>query len=534
MALETTNPTTTVAWNKLREHFEQICYTPMQELFAHDDKRAERFHIKCGDFLLDYSKNKISLRTIDLFIELAEELGLRQAIQRYFSGDKINQTENRAVLHTALRAKENQSIVVDGKDIIPGIVQVKQKMKTFSEEIISGARKGFSGKAFTDVINIGIGGSDLGPQMVVDALRFYKNHLNIHFVSNIDGDGIAETLKNLNPETTLFVVVSKTFTTQETITNAATIKSWFLQKGTEQDIAGHFVAVSSNIDKAKEFGIAEDTVFPMWDWVGGRFSLWSAVGLSVALGLGYQNFEKLLEGAHQMDEHFKSADFRENIPVILAFLSVWYNNFFEAQTHGVISYSDYLKKLTLYLQQLVMESNGKNIDREGIPVNTQTGNIIFGGIGTDAQHAFFQLLHQGTKLIPADFIGFIHPLHNNREHHNKLMANFFAQTEALLNGKEISGNRRFEANFKEFYGDKPTNTILIDKLTPRNLGSLLAMYEHKTFVEGVLWNIFSFDQFGVELGKDLAANILKEIEENQLADHDNSTGFLISYFMKNR
>ncbi len=531
MTLATTNPTTTAAWHKLREHFEQICYTPMQELFAHDSKRAERFQIEWNNFLLDYSKNKISLRTVDLFIELAEGLKLKEAIQSYFSGDKINQTENRAVLHTALRAHENEHIEIDGKNIIPEIVQAKQKMKTFSQAIISGEKKGFSEKSFTDVVNIGIGGSDLGPRMVVDALRFYKNHLNIHFISNIDADGITETLQNLNPETTLFVVVSKTFTTQETLTNATTIKNWFLQTARQQDIAKHFVAVSSNIQKVEEFGITPENIFPMWDWVGGRFSLWSSVGLSIALGLGYQNFEKLLEGARQMDQHFKSADFRENIPVILSFLSVWYNNFFEAQTHCVISYSEFLKKLTPFLQQLVMESNGKNIDREGTPVNTQTGNIIFGGIGTDAQHAFFQLLHQGTKLIPADFIGFIEPLHNNKTHHNILMANFFAQTEALLNGKEINQDQYFETPFKEFYGDKPTNTILIDKLTPKSLGSLLAMYEHKTFVEGLLWNIFSFDQFGVELGKELATNILKEIEENQPARHDNSTELLIKYFL---
>lgn len=533
MTLATTNPTTTAAWSKLREHFEQICYTPMQELFAHDSNRAERFRIKWNNFLVDYSKNKISLRTIDLFVELAEELKLQEAIESYFSGKKINQTENRAVLHTALRANDNQSILMGGHDIIPEIIQTKQKIKTFSQAIISGEKKGFSGKSFTDVVNIGIGGSDLGPRMVVDSLRFYKNHLNIHFISNIDGDGMAETLQNINPETTLFVVVSKTFTTQETLTNAVTIKNWFLRTASKQDIAKHFVAVSSNIQKVQEFGIAQENIFPMSDWVGGRFSLWSSVGLSIALGLGYDNFEKLLEGAHQMDQHFKSADFRENIPVVLSFLSVWYNNFFEAQTHCVISYSEYLKKLPSFLQQLVMESNGKNIDREGIPVNTQTGTIIFGGIGTDAQHAFFQLLHQGTKLIPADFIGFVEPLHQNKGHHDMLMANFFAQTEALLNGKEIRNVDQFQDAFKEFYGDKPTNTLLIDQLTPESLGALLAMYEHKTFVEGVLWNIFSFDQFGVELGKELATNILKEIKNEASFEHDSSTGFLIDYFKNN-
>ncbi len=529
MALENINPTGTVTWSKLREHFEQICYTPMQEFFAQDKERANRFHIEWNDFLLDYSKNKISLKTIDLFVELAEELGLKKGIESLFSGEKINVTENRAVLHTALRADKNQTILVDGKNVIPQVFEVKEKIKSFSESVISGKLKGYSGKPFTDVVNIGIGGSDLGPAMVTEALKFYKNHLNIHYVSNIDGDGVSETLKHLSTETTLFVIVSKTFTTQETITNAKTIRKWFLQNATESDIAKHFVAVSSNIEKVKEFGISEENIFPMWDWVGGRYSLWSAVGISIALGVGYDNFDRLLQGANKLDNHFRTTDFRYNIPVILAFLSVWYNNFFESETHCIVPYSDYLKKLVPYLQQLIMESNGKNISREGIPVNTQTGNVIFGEIGTNSQHAFFQLLHQGTKLVPADFIGFIHPLHNNYEHHNKLMANFFAQTEALLNGRES-----IENPYRDFYGDRPTNTILISKLTPENLGALLAIYEHKTFVEGFIWNIFSFDQFGVELGKELATTILNEIENKKIGNHDSSTVFLLNKFLKKK
>ncbi len=527
MGFENTNPTRTIAWNKLREHFEQVCYVPMQEFFAQDKERATRFHIKWNDFLLDYSKNKISLKTIDLFVELAEELGLKNGIESLFSGQKINVTENRAVLHTALRANKHDAVLVNGQDVVSEVFQVREKIKSFSESIISGERKGYSHKPFTDVVNIGIGGSDLGPAMVTEALKFYKNHLNIHYVSNIDGDGVHETLKQLNPETTLFVIVSKTFTTQETLTNATTIKKWFLEHATSLDISKHFVAVSSNIEKAIDFGISQENIFPMWDWVGGRYSLWSAVGISIALGIGYGNFERLLHGANQLDNHFRTSGFRQNIPVVLAFLSIWYNNFFESETHCVVAYSDYLKKLVPYLQQLVMESNGKSVSRENILVNDQTGNVVFGGIGTDVQHAFFQLLHQGTKLIPTDFIGFSEPLHDNLEHHNKLMANFFAQTEALLNGKENPSNLH-----KDFHGDKPTNTILIKKLTPENLGALLAIYEHKTFVEGFLWNIFSFDQFGVELGKELATTILSEIENNKIGEHDSSTSLLLKAYLK--
>jgi glucose-6-phosphate isomerase len=527
MTLISTNPTGTQTWEKLREHFEEIAYLPMVEMFAQDPHRAQKFHIKWNDFLLDFSKNKINQTTLELLIELAQEMDLKDAIQKMFSGEIINKTEQRAVLHTALRADRNQSILVDGVDIVPEVFQVKNKIKFFTDEVITGIRKGFTGKAFTDVVNIGIGGSDLGPQMVVEALKYYKNHLNIHFVSNIDGDGLYEVIKHLNPETTLFVVVSKTFTTQETLTNATTIRKWFLESANIDDIAKHFVAVSSNIEKVKEFGIDQENIFPMWDWVGGRYSLWSAVGISIALAVGYENFDKLLQGANQTDKHFQEAEFEKNIPVVLALLSLWYNNFYEAQTHCVVPYSDYLKKFVPFLQQLVMESNGKSNDRDGNPVNYHTGNIIFGEVGTNVQHAFFQLLHQGTKLIPADFIGFKNSLYGNTEHHNKLMSNFFAQTEALLKGKPMVEDGSFTAPFKEFMGDRPTNTLLIDKLTPESLGALIAIYEHKTFVEGVLWNIFSFDQFGVELGKELANSILAEIESKTPKKHDSSTEFLL-------
>jgi len=527
MSLKNTNPTVTTAWKKLREHFQQICYTPIQELFEQDKMRVTKFHIRWNDFLLDYSKNKINKKTIELFIELAQELDLKNGIENLFSGKKINQTENRAVLHTALRADKSQNIKVDGKNIILEIQKLKQKIKSFSEKIINGKQKGFSDKIFTDVVNIGIGGSDLGPKMVNQALYYYKNHLNIHYISNVDGDRLVSLLEKLNPETTLFIVVSKTFTTQETLTNAQTIRKWFLEKASTKDISKHFIAVSSNLEKVKEFGILEENIFPLWDWVGGRFSLWSSVGISIALAVGYNNFEKLLQGANNMDNHFRTADFDQNIPVILAFLSIWYNNFFEAQTHCVVAYSDYLKEFIPYLQQLSMESNGKCVSRKGIPVNTHTGNVVFGGIGTDVQHAFFQLLHQGTKLIPTDFIGFSTSLYGNKEHHNILMANFFAQTEALLNGKENTTNP-----FADFYGDKPSNTILIRQLTPENLGSLLAIYEHKVFVEGYLWNIFSFDQFGVELGKELATNILDQINKKTIENHDSSTSLLLESFLK--
>lgn len=537
MALKNTGPNTTVAWQKLEKHFAEIKNVSMQQLFAQDKLRTEKMHIQWNDFLLDYSKNRITDEIVTLLLELAQTLDLKDAISKYFSGDILNVTENRAVLHTALRSCEG-SVLVDGSNVIPEIQAAKQKMCVFSESIISGTSKGYTGKAFTDVVNIGIGGSDLGPDMVVEALQFYKNHLNVHFVSNIDGDHVSELLKKLNPETTLFVVVSKTFTTQETITNATTIKNWFLQHTSEDNVAKHFVAVSTNSEKVTEFGITPENTFPMWDWVGGRFSLWSAVGLSIALAVGFDAFEDLLQGAQEMDLHFKTADFDKNIPVVLAMLSIWYNNFFEAETEAIIPYSHYLKKLAPYLQQAIMESNGKSTDRDGIPVNYQTGNVVWGEPGSNAQHAFFQLIHQGTKLIPCDFIGFKESLHGNKEHHNKLMSNFFAQTEALLLGKteaqaaSESDENAFLTPFKVFSGNKPTNTLLIEKLTPKSLGSLIAMYEHKIFVQGVVWNIFSYDQFGVEYGKQLANSILDEINTGKLKSHDSSTTFLLKQYFK--
>jgi glucose-6-phosphate isomerase len=550
MALKNTNPTTTTTWQKLHKHYDQMQHAFMPAMFEDDKDRTAKFHIKWNDFLVDYSKNRINQETINLLLELANELELKDAIARYFTGDSINQTENRAVLHTALRAPSNTEVQVEGENVIPEIFEVKNKIKNFTSDIINGNRKGYTGKAFTDVVNIGIGGSDLGPAMVVEALQFYKNHLNLHFVSNVDGDHVHEIIKKLNPETTLFVIVSKTFTTQETLTNSETIRKWFLSPafGTSQeDIAKHFVAVSTNIKNVTEFGINENNVFPMWDWVGGRFSLWSAVGLSISLAVGFDNFDQLLGGANKMDNHFKTADFDQNIPVVLALLSIWYNNFFGAESEALIPYTQYLQKLAPYLQQGIMESNGKSVGRDGKPVNYQTGTIIWGEPGTNSQHAFFQLIHQGTKLIPTDFIGFVNPLYGDEDHHDKLMSNFFAQTEALLNGKtEAQVQAEFDKQglskekasfllpFKVFSGNKPTNTILIQKLTPENLGSLIALYEHKIFVQGIIWNIFSYDQWGVELGKQLANSILSEINSGEVKQHDSSTTFLLSHFLKNK
>jgi len=543
MALQSINPTQTNAWKKLQAHFESMKNVQMQNLFANEPARAEKMHIEWQDFLVDYSKNIISAETISLLQELANEAQLKDAITKYFEGDIINKTENRAVLHTALRAKENASVQVDGVNVIPEIYSVKNKIKNFSNEIISGQRKGYSGKPFTDVVNIGIGGSDLGPAMIVEALQYYKNDLNVHFVSNVDGDHVNEIIKKVNPETTLFVIVSKTFTTQETLSNAETIRSWFLQSATQDDVAKHFVAVSTNIQKVTEFGINPDNIFPMWDWVGGRFSLWSAVGLSISLAVGFDHFDQLLQGAHEMDEHFKNESFDKNIPVTLALLSIWYNNFFGAESEALIPYTQYLQKLAPYLQQGIMESNGKSIGRDGKPVNYQTGTIIWGEPGTNSQHAFFQLIHQGTKLIPTDFIGFKESLYGNKDHHDKLMSNFFAQTEALLMGKTkaqvqtefqkqgISGDKAdFLLPYKVFSGNKPTNTLLIKKLTPDTLGALVALYEHKIFVQGVIWNIFSYDQWGVELGKQLATSILDEIVDIVPQSHDGSTSFLLNKY----
>lgn len=547
MALQNINPTQTQAWKNLENHFESMKNNGIKEMFLKDSNRAEQFHIQWNDFLVDFSKNNITSETMRLLTNLANEAQLKDAISKYFEGDTINQTENRAVLHTALRAPESANIKVDGINVMPEIFEVKNKIKAFTNEIVNGVRKGYTGKAFTDIVNIGIGGSDLGPAMVVEALQFYKNHLNVHFVSNVDGDHVNEIIKKLNPETTLFVIVSKTFTTQETLTNSETIRKWFLQSATQEDVAKHFVAVSTNLKNVTAFGIDANNVFPMWDWVGGRFSLWSAVGLTISLAVGFDNFDKLLKGANQMDDHFKTADFDQNIPVVLALLSIWYNNFFGAESEALIPYTQYLQKLAPYLQQGIMESNGKSVGRDGKPVNYQTGTIIWGEPGTNSQHAFFQLIHQGTKLIPTDFIGFVTPLYGNQDHHDKLMSNFFAQTEALLNGKtQEQVQSEFDKQnvtqeaadflrpFKVFTGNKPTNTILIQKLTPESLGALVALYEHKIFVQGVIWNIFSYDQWGVELGKQLANSILEEINTKTVKNHDSSTSFLLNHFLKNK
>ncbi|WP_299225372.1 glucose-6-phosphate isomerase [uncultured Psychroserpens sp.] len=546
MALKTINPTTTSAWSKLQAHFETIKASHINTFFAQNSNRASEMTIKWEDFYVDYSKHRINNETLELLIELANEVDLKDAIEKYFSGDVINQTEGREVLHTALRNPKDAEVLVNGNDVMPEIFEVKRKIEIFSNQIIDGKLKSYTNKPFTDIVNIGIGGSDLGPAMVVDALTYYKNHLNTHFVSNVDGDHVNEIIKKLNPETTLFVIVSKTFTTQETLSNANTIRSWFLKNAPDAAVSKHFVAVSTNIEKVKEFGIDENNIFPMWNWVGGRFSLWSAVGLSISLAVGFDNFDKLLYGAHKMDEHFKTADFDRNIPVVTALLSVWYNNFFKAESEAVISYSQYLNQFATYLQQGIMESNGKSIDRNGDKVNYQTGTIIWGEPGTNSQHAFFQHIHQGTKLIPAEFIGFSKSLHGNQDHQDKLMSNFFAQTEALMNGKSKSEviqelkaqgvseeTIRMVTPFKVFDGNKPTSTILINQLNPESLGKLIAMYEHKIFVQGIIWNIFSYDQFGVELGKQLANTILDELKNpNVINNHDDSTKNLLAFYKK--
>ena len=545
MTLPKIDPTSTIAWKKLQEHFHSMENVKMTDLFEKDSNRADKFTHQWEDFYVDFSKNRITDETLSLLIQLAKEVKLKEAIDSYFSGDIINETEHRAVLHTALRANEKESIYANGKNIVPEVIEVKKKIEAFTNQIVSGSKKGFSGKAFTDVVNIGIGGSDLGPSMVVSSLEFYKNHLNTHFVSNIDGDHVNEILKKLNPETTLFVIVSKTFSTQETLTNANTIKDWFLQSAKQEDVSKHFVAVSTNIEKVKDFGIDQENIFPIWDWVGGRFSLWSAVGLSISLSIGFDNFSKLLLGANKMDAHFKSEAFDKNLPVVLALISVWYNNFYKTETEAIIPYSQYLNKFSAYLQQSIMESNGKSVDRNGHAITYQTGNVIWGTPGTNSQHAFFQLIHQGTKLIPADFIGFAESLHGNQEHQDKLISNFIAQTEALLKGKskEVVLKELQEQNiaseeinsvlpYKVFEGNIPTNTIFIKKLTPESLGKLIALYEHKIFVQGVIWNIFSFDQFGVELGKQLAGNILEKIKNNTFSNLDASTSNLLHYYNK--
>ena len=541
------NPENTTAWKALNEHFANNDFE-LRTLFQYNPKRFDQFSVKRENYLFDFSKNLIDQKTFDLLLQLAEETQLKAAINAMFSGEKINETEKRAVLHTALRDFSDKEILVDGENIKPAIKKVLHQMKTFSEKVISGEHKGFSGKEITDVVNIGIGGSDLGPVMVVSALKHFKTRLNVHFVSNVDGNHIAEVVKNLNPETTLFIVASKTFTTQETMTNANSAKDWFLKAGKEEDVAKHFVALSTNIQAVKAFGIAEENAFEFWDWVGGRYSLWSAIGLSIVLAVGYENFENLLKGAHETDVHFQTADFKENVPVLMGLLGIWYRNFFDAGSYAILPYSQYLDRFAAYLQQADMESNGKSVDRNGEYVTYETGPIIWGEPGTNGQHAFYQLIHQGTELIPADFIAYVKSCNQVSDHQPKLLANFFAQTEALAFGKteeearaelvkEGKSQEEIEklVRFKTFMGNTPTNSFFINELNPFSLGQLIALYEHKIFVQGVIWNIFSFDQFGVELGKVLAGKILPELTDNEkVSSHDSSTNGLINYFKENK
>ncbi len=544
--LKNINPTQTDAWKALTAHFESAQDMDLTTLFAEDSQRFSRYSARFGqDILVDYSKNLINQETMQHLFALAQQTQLQDAIQAMFNGEAINQTEGRAVLHTALRNRSNAPVMVDGQDVMPAVNAVLDKMRAFSERVIGGEWKGFTGKAITDVVNIGIGGSDLGPYMVTEALAPYKNHLNMHFVSNVDGTHIAETLKKVNPETTLFLVASKTFTTQETMTNAHSARDWFLNvAGDQAHVAKHFAALSTNGQAVAEFGIDTENMFEFWDWVGGRYSLWSAIGLSIILSIGFENFVELLAGAHEMDQHFVETKLEENIPVILALIGIWYNNFHGAESEAILPYDQYMHRFAAYFQQGNMESNGKYVDRNGQAVTYQTGPIIWGEPGTNGQHAFYQLIHQGTKLIPCDFIAPALTHNAVSDHHQKLMSNFFAQTEALAFGKSAevvkaelvkAGKSEQEiaalVPFKVFEGNRPTNSILVKQITPRTLGNLIAMYEHKIFVQGVIWNIFSFDQWGVELGKQLANQILPELEDNQSVDsHDSSTNGLINAF----
>ena len=537
------NPTQTNAWKALNNHFAQNDFE-LRTLFQYNPERFNQFSVKRENYLFDFSKNLIDEKTFSLLQDLAAECDLKSAIEAMFSGGKINETEGRAVLHTALRDFSDQEILIDGENIKPKIKKVLDQMKTFSDKIISGHHKGFSGKEISDVVNIGIGGSDLGPVMVCSALKHFKTRLNVHFVSNVDGNHLAETIKNLDPETTLFIIASKTFTTQETMTNAESAKDWFLKSGKQEDVAKHFVALSTNIESVKKFGIDEENIFEFWDWVGGRYSLWSAIGLSISLAVGYENFEQLLKGANETDIHFQTADFKENVPVLMGLLGIWYRNFFDAGTYAVLPYSQYLDRFAAYLQQGDMESNGKCVDRNGNFVEYETGPIIWGEPGTNGQHAFYQLIHQGTELIPADFIAYVKSCNDVSNHQDILLANFFAQTEALAFGKnEEEVRAEFKkagtseedierlTNYKVFHGNTPTNSLLINELTPFSLGQLIALYEHKIFVQGIIWNVFSFDQFGVELGKVLASKVLSELENKDLINsHDSSTNGLMNYF----
>ena len=548
--LNKVNPSETQSWKNLVDHYKEMKNIHMKDLFVNDPDRFNKYSIRFNGILVDYSKNIITEDTLKLLLRLTDDVGLRDALNKMFNGERINETEDRAVLHTALRNRINIPVCVNDKNVMPEVNAVLSKMKDFSEKIISGEWKGFTDKKITDIVNIGIGGSDLGPVMVAECLRPYaKDGLEVHFVSNVDGTHITETLKRLNPETTLFLIASKTFTTQETMTNAFEAREWFLKCAKDHAyVAKHFVALSTNIEKVEEFGIDKDNMFVFWDWVGGRYSLWSAIGLSIACYIGYENYAELLQGAFEMDSHFRETPFERNIPVILALIGIWYNNFFGAQTEVILPYDQYMHRFPAYFQQGNMESNGKSVDRNGNKVNYQTGPIIWGEPGTNGQHAFYQLIHQGTKMIPADFLA--PAISHNRigEHHNILLSNFFAQTEALLNGKtkeevteELKRDGRSDDEIRKLYphkvfeGNRPTNSILFNKLTPRALGSLIVMYEHKIFVQGVIWNIFSFDQWGVELGKQLAKKILPELgDDKQVDSHDSSTNGLINTFKEMR
>lgn len=540
------NPTHTRAWQQLEMHVLEMQAMHLRELFAADASRFEKFSLLFHDMLVDFSKNRITEETLGLLLQLAHETNLPEGIQAMFAGKRINQTENRAVLHVALRNRSGLPMAVDGTDVMPEVNRVLEQMKQFSNRLRSGQWKGYTGKAITDVVNIGIGGSDLGPCMVTEALKPYVSVIRPHFVSNVDGSHISETLRKLNPETTLFIIASKTFTTQETMTNAHTARNWFLQHGTETDIARHFVAVSTNEQAVKMFGILPENMFVFWDWVGGRFSLWSAIGLPIACAVGFEHFEQLLEGAHAMDMHFRNTPLEKNIPVILALIGIWNTNFLGASTTAILPYDQYLHRLPAYLQQADMESNGKSVDRNGQPVQYSTGPVIWGEPGTNGQHAFYQLIHQGTQLIPCDFIVAALSHHPIGDHHAKLVANCFAQSQALMTGKTYEEAAtelraagmseeqvRMLAPYKVFEGNRPSNTILFKQLTPYTLGSLIAMYEHKIFVQGFIWNIYSFDQWGVELGKVLAAKILPELnDETPSPTHDSSTRELISHFKR--
>ncbi|HHL8704449.1 TPA: glucose-6-phosphate isomerase [Escherichia coli] len=540
------NPTQTAAWQALQKHFDEMKDVTIADLFAKDGDRFSKFSATFDDqMLVDYSKNRITEETLTKLQDLAKECDLAGAIKSMFSGEKINRTENRAVLHVALRNRSNTPILVDGKDVMPEVNAVLEKMKTFSQAIISGEWKGYTGKAITDVVNIGIGGSDLGPYMVTEALRPYKNHLNMHFVSNVDGTHIAEVLKKVNPETTLFLVASKTFTTQETMTNAHSARDWFLKAaGDEKHVAKHFAALSTNAKAVGEFGIDTANMFEFWDWVGGRYSLWSAIGLSIVLSIGFDNFVELLSGAHAMDKHFSTTPAEKNLPVLLALIGIWYNNFFGAETEAILPYDQYMHRFAAYFQQGNMESNGKYVDRNGNVVNYQTGPIIWGEPGTNGQHAFYQLIHQGTKMVPCDFIAPAITHNPLSDHHQKLLSNFFAQTEALAFGKSrevVEQEYRDQGKdpatldyvvpFKVFEGNRPTNSILLREITPFSLGALIALYEHKIFTQGVILNIFTFDQWGVELGKQLANRILPELKDDkEISSHDSSTNGLINRY----